>query len=320
MRILHRISEASSLKGNYAPNKRWYVGQELQDQEFSDGSGLEQYDYGARLQDPQLGRWHTQDKFSEVYAAVSPYQYAANNPIKIIDEGGHLLKDKDGNVIATSNANAKVIDRSYVVKNKDGSFSKRTVELKEVTVYTDAGTAVQAYQVIGAMVADAVDAKGEEFGEARPTPISKNMKANCLGYAFADGQVWFIDNTSDGSEFQKVLNDEYVEVDKPDANVAVIEWSSVGDFVRAHAGKVNKDGTFDHKDEIFAPVTGDDINGFMKGHDSGNGVYKVGTKYYRKKEEDKKADLPTVTVNGVRIVDEDQIKQILNQLGVGKNL
>jgi len=309
-----------ALKSQYPTNKYRCNGKELQNQEFSDGSGMEEYDFGARMQDPQLGRWHTQDKYSEVYAALSPYQYAGNNPIKLIDEGGHLLKDKDGNIIATSNANAKTIPITRVVKRANGAFVQVTVQLREVTVYTDAGTAVQAYQAINASIAEDLGNEGKSFGEAQTTPVTKNMKANCLGYAFADGQVWFIDGTSDGSGFQKVLNDEYEEVDAPGADVAVIEWTSVGDFLRAHAGKVNKDGTYDHKDEIFAPILGDSKTGFMENHDQGGGgYYKVGTKYYKKKEQDKKADLPKVTVNGVRIVDADQIKAILKQLGIGQN-
>ena len=69
-------------------NKKKYNGKELQSQEFSDGSGLELYDYGARMQDPQIGRWFAMDPKSESYYSMSPFAYVANNPIIFIDPNG----------------------------------------------------------------------------------------------------------------------------------------------------------------------------------------------------------------------------------------
>jgi len=74
------VYKTSELDGKLT-NKFLYNGKEKQ--ELTDW-----YDYGARMYDPALGRWHTIDPMAEKYPIINPYNYCFNNPVNLFDPDG----------------------------------------------------------------------------------------------------------------------------------------------------------------------------------------------------------------------------------------
>ncbi len=64
-------------------NKYGYNGKE-----FNDDFGLNLNDYGARFYDPAIGRWHSFDPLAEKTSNLTPFHYANNNPVNMIDRNG----------------------------------------------------------------------------------------------------------------------------------------------------------------------------------------------------------------------------------------
>lgn len=57
--------------------------------QFDQESGLNYF--GARYYNPEIRRFTTKDRFKEKLPHLTPYQYAANNPIIVIDQNGDGL-------------------------------------------------------------------------------------------------------------------------------------------------------------------------------------------------------------------------------------
>jgi len=147
-----------------------YNGKELDTE-----NGLNWYDYGARMYDPAIGRWHAGDPMAEEFYRISPYTYCYNSPILLVDPNGMWptwggIKRGLSNAVNTSMSFANGAVRAVADNMLWGSTS-----LRETGIYSSA-SAYNAGQDVGDVVsifiggAEAIKGAGEVTAGVLGTP------------------------------------------------------------------------------------------------------------------------------------------------------
>src|SRR5258708_6888997 len=132
-----------ALKSQYAENKYRFQKQELQNKEFSDGSGLEMYEFKYRFDDCQIGRFWSVDPLASKYEYNSPYAFSEDKVTTHVEleglEAEYIFSKAKQELANAFQGVANAFDKAVSVFNKSSSSTE--VQSGPLTT-TTAGTTV----------------------------------------------------------------------------------------------------------------------------------------------------------------------------------
>lgn len=234
-------ADASAVKGANLQQYK-YNGKELDTMH-----GLNSYDYGARQDDPILGRWDRIDPLCEKYYPISPYAYCLNNPL--------INKDPDGRVVETAWDVANVVmDVASCAKNiATGNYVSAAVDAGALIV--DAAATILPGVPGGAGAALKVVRGGEKVVKA-----TKNTYRRALQQATGKIGKGFEAHHTIPQKYRNYFEKIGINIDKPgnvvwreskghqkQSNSLTNEWTR---FMYEHKGKPTKEQIYKFRDEM----------------------------------------------------------------------
>jgi RHS repeat-associated protein len=187
-----------AIKPRYAENKFRYIGKELSNNMFS-SQGIDLYDFGARMFDPQLGVWHTPDPLAEKNRRWSPYNYSYNNPLRFSDPDG--MEGEDNH--ESGDDGDEMVKVKILYNRITKQFSMQEVSDEEFDEHSndDPWGPKTSFSKISSAFDDGKKATSYEFGLLVETPVvgSRAIKLELGDHTVGHTFIRLTKNNDDGS-------------------------------------------------------------------------------------------------------------------------